>query len=158
MTDNPELILSITVADCLPVYFFDQKNKVVGIAHAGWRGVENGIVKEVIGMLKDDYRSSASDISVFVGPHIGACHFAVGNEVADKFFAWPDCIISREGKSYIDLAGVVRKQLASVGVLGEKINISPECTYCLPEKFFSYRRDNPGLDKLEVMTAYIGLK
>ncbi|MEI7620680.1 MAG: peptidoglycan editing factor PgeF [Candidatus Falkowbacteria bacterium] len=156
VTNNPELVLSITVADCLPVYFYDQENKVVGLAHAGWRGVESGIVKEVVKIFKNNYGSLASDISVFIGPHIGACHFEVGDEVVEKFSLWSEFILEREGKTFIDLAGIIKRQLLDVGLVD--VSISSECTYCLRHKYFSYRRDNPVLDNLEVVTAYIGLK
>ena len=158
VTDDSNLVLSITVADCLPLYFYDPTKKVIGLAHAGWRGVENRISLEVVKTFEQNYHSVKSDIQVFIGPHIGACHFEVRDDVAKKFLSWPEFITERAGKIFIDLAGIVRQQLLDFGVPIENINISSECTYCLSDKYFSFRRDNPGEDNMEVMTAYIGLK
>jgi len=158
ITASPKLMLSITVADCLPVYFYDPKKKVLGLAHAGWRGVEANIVSEVVLSLKKNYGSDQSDLEVYIGPHIGVCHFEVGEEVAVKFSAYPEAILRRDGKIYIDLAKIVRVQLLAASVREKNIELSSECTYCTCDKYFSYRRDNPGLDKLEVMVAYLGLK
>jgi len=156
VTASPNLILSITVADCLPVYFYDRIKKVVGLAHAGWRGVENKISQEVVKIFGQNYNSNQSDLEVFIGPHIGVCHFEVQKDVLEKFSLWPDFAVKRAGKTFIDLAGIVKRQLLDIGVAN--INISSECTYCLKDKYFSFRRDNPGEDNLEVMAAYIGLK
>lgn len=65
-------------------------------------------------------------------------------------------ILNREGKIYINLAGAVKNQLQSLSILQENIYISSECTHCLNDKYFSFRRDNP--KELETMVAYIGLK
>ena len=156
VTASPDLILSITVADCLPVYFSDRIKKVVGLAHAGWRGVENKISQAVVKALVQNYNSNQSDIEVLIGPHIGVCHFEVQKDVLGKFSLWPDFAVKRAGKTFIDLAGIVKRQLLDVGIVN--IDISSECAYCLKDKYFSFRRDNPGEDNLEVMAAYIGLK
>lgn len=158
ITNCPGLILSVTVADCLPIYFYDQVKKVVGLAHAGWRGVEGNIASETVKALVDNYDSLQTDLKVFIGPHIGFCHFEVQVEVAEKFSAWPEFIISRGEKTYIDLAGIVKAQLIASGLVAENISVSPECTYCLPHKYFSFRRDQPSLANLETMVAVIGLK
>jgi YfiH family protein len=158
ITNNPNLILSITVADCLPIYFYDPIKKVVAIAHAGWRGVENEIAREVVKVFAKKYDSDSKDILAFIGPHIGACHFEVQRDVADKFLFYKNHITNKEEGTYIDLGQIVLEQLVKAGLLAENINLSSECTYCLHSKYFSFRRDNPGLDNLEVMTAYIGLR
>ncbi|MFA4942577.1 MAG: peptidoglycan editing factor PgeF [Patescibacteria group bacterium] len=154
ITNNPNIILSITVADCLPVYFYDRVRKVIGLAHAGWHGVEDEIAVKVVKLLQDKYGSLNSDIAIFIGPHIGACHFEVQSDLIQKFSSYPEFIISQSGKTFIDLAGIVSKQLMAIGL--SDISVSSECTYCLPDKYFSFRRDKP--KDLEVMAAYIGLK
>lgn len=158
VTDCSDYLLTITVADCLPVYFLDRVKRIVGIAHAGWRGVIGGVANEVATVFEKKYGSLRSDIEVFIGPHIGVCHFEVQNDVADKFSPYPETVVRREGKTFVDLAQVIKQQLVSSGLSSGNINISPECTFCLKDKYFSFRRDDPGLDNLEVMTAYIGLK
>lgn len=66
ISNNPKHLLTLTVADCLPLYFFDKKKKVVALAHAGWRGIVLDIAKEVIDIFINHYNSKASDIEVFI--------------------------------------------------------------------------------------------
>jgi YfiH family protein len=152
ITDNNKYLLTVTISDCLPIYFYDSHKKVVAVAHAGWRGVVSGIAKEVINKFISHYNSKPSDIEVFIGPHIKDCHFEVKDDVASQFDK--DDVVIRDEKQYINLAQVVSKQLKDLDVLN--VSISHDCTYCLADKYFSYRRDNPL--ELETMIAYIGLK
>ncbi|MHB8904014.1 MAG: polyphenol oxidase family protein, partial [Patescibacteria group bacterium] len=82
ITDQNKYLLTITVADCLPIYFYDQNKKVIAIAHAGWRGVVYKIAGEVINQFINHYHSNLNDIEVFIGPHIRDCHFEVKDDVA----------------------------------------------------------------------------
>ena len=154
ITDNPKYLLALTVADCLPIYFYDKNKKVIALAHAGWRGVVSKIVEEVIAQFINHYGSGAGDIEVFIGPHIKDCHFEVKSDVANRFK--PADSIERNGKIFINLSLIVKRQLIEYGVSGNNINISQECTYCLSDGYFSFRRDHP--EKLETMVAYISLK
>ena len=152
ITNQNKYLLTVTVADCLPIYFYDRNKKVIALAHAGWRGVISEIAKEVINKFISRYNSKSSDIEVFIGPHIKDCHFEVKDDVTSQFEVTG--IVIRDNKQYINLAQAVSKQLIDSGV--SNISISHDCTYCLPNKYFSYRRDNPL--ELEAMIAYIGLK
>jgi len=154
ITDQSKYLLTVTVADCLPIYFYDHNKKIVAIAHAGWRGVVARIVDGVIASFINNYHSALSDIKIYVGPHIQDCHFEVKAEVASQFKS-SEAII-RDKKTYINLAGVIKDQLKELGIPTGNIEISPECTYCLNDKYFSFRRDAP--KELEAMIAYIGLK
>lgn len=154
ITNQNKYLLTITVADCLPIYFYDKNKEVVAIAHAGWRGVVSEIVKNVINQFTDHYNSNLDDIEVFVGPHIRDCHFEVKDDVASQFEI-SDSII-RDKKTYINLAETIRGQLIKSGISKDNISLSDECTYCLKAKYFSFRRDKP--KELETMVAYIGLK
>ncbi|MDD2681075.1 MAG: peptidoglycan editing factor PgeF [Patescibacteria group bacterium] len=154
ITNNSKYLLAITVADCLPVYFFDNNKKVVALAHAGWRGIISKIISEVVSSFINDYRSNLSDINVFIGPHIQDCHFEVKKDVADYFKQ--DYLAINNGKKYINLSLAAKNQLIESGVLSSNISISDECTYCLRDKYFSFRRDNP--ENLETMIAYLSLK
>lgn len=154
ITNQTDHLLTITVADCLPIYFYDRDKKVIALAHAGWRGVVSEIVKEVISQFIGHYGSNLNDLEVFIGPHIKSCHFEVKADVASQFK--PSYSIVRNGKIYLDLSQVVHDQLTSLGVDNSNIDISEECPYCLSAKYFSYRRDHP--QELETMIAYIGLK
>lgn len=153
ITNNPKYLLIITVADCLPVYFYDKNKGVVAIAHAGWRGLVLGVATQVVDLFVSKYKSSLSDIEVFVGPHIKKCHFEVKDDVASKF---SDSVCSfKDDKLYVDLAKSLKFQLEKRGIKADNISISNECTFCLSSKYFSFRRDKPKI--LELMMAYVGL-
>jgi len=90
---------------------------------------------------------------VLIGPHIRACHFEVKEDVAQQFAAYPE-FVRRGSKISIDLAGIVRRQLLAAGLAPSNIAISEECTYEIPDQYFSYRRDG---GELRVMAAYVCL-
>lgn len=154
ITNQSKYLLIITIADCLPIYFFDKNKKVIALTHAGWRGVTSKIIKEVINIFTDYYNSNLNDIEVFIGPHIKDCHFEVKDDVSSQFKISDSTI--RDEKTYINLSKIVKNQLLQLNINNDNISISDECTYCLNDKYFSYRRDNP--KELETMIAYIGLK
>ncbi|MEK9157305.1 MAG: peptidoglycan editing factor PgeF [Patescibacteria group bacterium] len=151
VTRDPNTFLSVTVADCIPVYFFDPIHDVVGIVHAGWRGVVGGIVPEMIRVMKTDHDSDSSDILVGIGPSIQKCHFEITGEIRDQFDI--DVIEERDGKLFVDLSKMLVRQLHEVGVT--QIEDSGICTFCHPDRYFSYRRDKPA--QIEAMVAWIGL-
>ena len=153
ITNNPKQLLIITMADCLPIFFYDEIRQVVALAHAGWRGVLSNIAKEVVDVFKECYQSKPENISVYIGPHIQTCHFEVQGDLALKFHK--EDVTIRGNKLYINLAKIVSQQLQAEGLKVDNINVSPECTYCC-DKYFSYRRDKPEL--VQTMLAYIGLK
>ncbi|MFA6161054.1 MAG: peptidoglycan editing factor PgeF [Patescibacteria group bacterium] len=156
ITNSPDVILTVTVADCVPIFFFDPINKAVGIAHAGWRGVVGNIATNVIKAMSENFGTKPVDLAVSVGPHIQKCHFEVQNDVASEFVQYPESVVKKDGKMFVGLQSAIKHQLTSIGVKSENVHESDDCTYCLPDKYFSYRRDKPEL--LLAMMAYIGIK
>ncbi len=163
ITQVKVLSLTSAVADCLPLYFFDPQLKIIGLAHAGWRGVYANIAGEMVEKFVSQFNSNPADILVGVGPGIGVCHFEVKPEVVEQFTdyapgltTYTDFVFhTTDGVTYIDLKAIVRQQLQAKGVLPEHIEISPACTYDEKEKYFSRRRDAP---VLEAMIAVMGWK
>lgn len=151
VTRDANTFLSVTVADCIPVYFFDPVHDIVGIVHAGWRGVVAGIVPEMIRTMKADYGSDPADILVGIGPSIQKCHFEITEEIRDHFDK--DSIEERGGRLFVDLSKMLARQLHELGVT--RIEDSRICTFCHPDRYFSYRRDKPA--QIEAMIAWIGL-
>ncbi|HLD20568.1 MAG TPA: peptidoglycan editing factor PgeF [Patescibacteria group bacterium] len=150
ITNQPNLFLSITAADCMPVYFSDAKHQTIGIAHAGWRGLVAGILENVVHGMTEMFGSAPEDIQVLIGPHIKKCHFEIGKEVAVKFL--PKHIETHEGRLYADMSNEARSRLLSVGV---RTIVDPSvCTVCQADILFSARTDRH--DPLEGAVAYIG--
>jgi hypothetical protein len=154
ITADKNCLLTVTVADCLPIYFYDSKKRVVALAHAGWKGVLNGIAKETALSLINNFNCNPADIKILIGPHIQKCHFEVKDDVASQFT--PKYIIETGGKEYINLAAAVKDQLSKIGLLADNILIGSDCTFCLEDKYFSFRRKRDKIVK--AMIAYIGLK
>ena len=156
VTDIPGIVLGVTAADCLPIYFWNIQNNVIGMVHAGWRGVQSKIVSEMVNIFINKYACSAKDIMAEIGPHIMECHFEVKEDVSGNFLAYPDCLKEKAGVKYLNLQAIIKKQLINASVLGENIKETKECTFCEKEKYFSYRRDKP--EEIEAMLAYITIK
>lgn len=156
VTSQKGVFLSVTVADCLPIYFFDPQKEAVGLVHAGWRGLAVGIISEIVSEFKKKFKSDPGNILAVVGPGISPRHYEVGDEVAFKFSHYPKAIKEKGGRKYLDLRNVVRAQLAEAGLPGENREIHDGCTYSDSQKYFSYRRDKS--ENAGVMLAVIGIK
>lgn len=156
ITKQKGVALTVTAADCLAIYFYDPVKEIIGIAHAGWRGVLKNIAAEVINSFVYDHQSSPQDIVVSVSSHIKVCHFEVSDDLLCKFD--PKYVEKRDKKSFVNLEEVLKNQLLQQGVESVNIKIASECTYCEESKYFSYRRDKKALSDMETMLAYIVLK
>ncbi len=148
VTDIPDVCLMVLQADCVPILFFDSKKKVIGIAHAGWRGTVRFIAQNTIRVLREKYRSSSSDILVGIGPSIGPCCYEVGTETFEqikKAFHNGRGYIYQEtsdDKGYFDLREANKMQLIQMGIPEKNIEISQVCTCCNHNLFFSYRHQH----------------
>jgi hypothetical protein len=152
VTAVPDLWLTISVADCVPIMMFDPRNKVVAALHAGWRGTVGQIVRNGIQLMKSELSTKPSDLVVYVGPSAGPCCYEVGQEVAAKFSH--DVLRNVNRSVYLDLRKENKSQLVEAGVPEENIELSSSCTICSPELFHSYRRDK---ERSGRMMAVIGL-
>ncbi len=137
VTDQKQLVLGIYSADCAPVLISDDKNKVVGAFHCGWRGAENRIVPKGIGLMRERWKSDPSDLKVSFGAHIRDCCYEVGGDVAKVF---PGALRQKEGKTFLSLERAVAVQAEEAGVPKANIQAADDCTYC-GSRHFSWRRD-----------------
>jgi len=156
LTNRTNIILSITVADCLPIFLFDPGHSAVGLLHGGWRSLVLGIVSTAVGTMSDKFGSRPKKLLVGIGPGISRCHFVVGVDVAKRFRAYPQAFAKVGEQPAIDLKRIAALQCMELGVRAEHIEIHPDCTACLPQKYFSFRRDRPAV--VEAMVAVIGLR
>lgn len=145
---HPEVALSVTTADCVPVFFCDPEAGVAAAAHAGWRGTLNGIVTRVVELMCSQGGARLERIRVGLGPCIGMCCFEVGDEVRQAFAerfgerAWI-AAGPQSGKWNIDLHAANLAHLREAGLrdLPGQVRRCGLCTSCRPDLFFSYRRD-----------------
>jgi purine-nucleoside/S-methyl-5'-thioadenosine phosphorylase / adenosine deaminase len=139
-----QLVCGVLTADCLPVVFYAEDASEVAIAHAGWRGLQGGILENTLRRFK----TSPEKIMVWMGPAIGPCHFEVGNEVRDAFVAVATAatvaateaaftVSSRAGKWFADLYQLARIRLQAAGLV--HINGNVDCTVCNTATWYSYR-------------------
>lgn len=153
ITTDKNCLLTVTVADCLPIYFYDPQKQVVALAHAGWKGVLNGIAQKTAQSLIVNFSCDPANLKILIGPHIQKCHFEVQDDVASQFAS--EYITRTDGKIYINMASAVKDQLLKTGLRADNISISSECTFCLEDKYFSFRREHDKIVK--AMVAYTGL-
>jgi YfiH family protein len=142
ITDRGGVLLGVQGADCVPILLCDRRTCATGAVHAGWRGTAAEILKKTVEAMKEKFSSSPSDIILAIGPGIRWCCYGVGHEVMDavkKATGEGDYFRIKGGKYYLDLPAANKYQAISQGVLPENIWMSDECTFCLPEKYYSYR-------------------
>jgi polyphenol oxidase len=143
VTATPGLALGVLTADCAPVLLADAEARVVGAAHAGWRGALAGIVESTIAQM-EGLGARRGRISAAVGPCIGLDAYEVGPEFKEEFLAGdPTCARffgpnATSGRPRFDLSGYVAQRLRQSGLAA--LCSVDACTYALGEDFFSYRR------------------
>ncbi|MBN1779996.1 peptidoglycan editing factor PgeF [bacterium] len=133
ITNQPDLILSIQVADCVPVFLFDPVSRVIGLVHAGWKGSAGQITEKTVRAMQYHFNSNPDRLRAFVGPSIGPCCYSVQGDTASHFTSR----YFRNGS--LDLWQVNRDQLTGAGVPEHRIELSGICTKCNSRFFFSYR-------------------
>jgi YfiH family protein len=148
-TTDPSRLLSVRVADCVPILVASSDGKRVAAVHAGWRGVLAGAVANAVKQLD----STPSEVSAAIGPCIGFDRFEVGAEVLDAFsaaFGETAPLVRRDnGKGRVDLARAIELQLRRVGV--SKIDRTDRCTFTHRDEFFSHRRDRGFTGRMAAM-------
>jgi len=132
-------ICGILTADCLPVFISNKEGTMVGVAHAGWRGLVDGVIESLI----ESFNCDAEDLVVHLGPAISRFAFDVGGEVKSQYLSknknFENCFTYLNNKYYLDLYDAARVVLKSFGV--SSISGGDRCTYNEPDQYFSYRRD-----------------
>ncbi|MBS3909357.1 MAG: peptidoglycan editing factor PgeF [Actinobacteria bacterium] len=142
VTNLEAVPLTLFFADCVPVVIVEPRRRVIGAAHAGWRGVYAGIVENTINRMVEDRAVEPADLTAFIGPSIGGCCYRVGEDLIKKF---AEKFSDKErwfngGK--LDLPALVCYRLEEAGVGPAKIfTCEDSCTSCRTDLFFSYRGD-----------------
>ena len=132
-------VCGVLTADCLPVFVCNKEGTAVGIAHAGWRGLVDGVIESLI----ESFNCNGEDLIVHLGPAISQLSFEVGGDIKSQYLSknesFERCFTCLNDKYYLDLYDAARVVLKSLGI--ESISGGDRCTYNEPDQFFSYRRD-----------------
>ena len=146
----PQTVCTIMVADCLPVLFTDSAGRCVAAAHAGWRGLAQGVLESTVAAMRQSLAGvdAAPSLLAWLGPCIGPEAFEVGAEVKAAFEASSPQAARHfrplgPGKWLADLSGLARMRLQAAGVASVHGNDGGPawCTVANPSRFFSHRRD-----------------
>jgi YfiH family protein len=137
VTKDSDTVCAVLTADCLPIFACDTSATQVGVAHAGWKGIVNGVIESFI----DSFESK--NLLVHFGPAISQAAFEVGEEVyqqfIDKDIKLAQAFVAKGNKYQLDIYQAARIVLSGLGVIS--ISGGDECTYTQQDKYFSYRRD-----------------
>lgn len=141
VTATPGIACSALAADCAPVLFMDNRARIIGAAHAGWRGAIGGITDQTIKAM-ESLGAKRADIHAVVGPCISQDNYEVGPEFMEQFTAHSKdntrfFTSGRDDRMQFDLKAYVRARLLGFGV--GKAEALPDCTYAAPDRYFSYR-------------------
>ena len=133
-------VCGVLTADCLPIFVSNKEGSAVGIAHAGWRGLVDGVIESLI----ESFDCNGEDLIVHLGPAISQLSFEVGDEVKSKYLSknknFENCFTYLNNKYYLDLYEAARIVLKSFGI--SSVSGGDRCTYKESDQFFSYRRDS----------------
>jgi hypothetical protein len=160
-TNVPGITLMARYADCVPLLFFNQTSRAVGIAHAGWKGTLARIGQSMIELLAAQFKCRPEGTLVVIGPSIGPCCYQVDGRMVNlarrELPPNEHCFVtaSGDGRLTFDLWEANRQQLMAAGVQEGHIRSVGICTSCNTDLFFSYRREAKITGRVG---AFIGLK
>lgn len=157
VTNVPGIALFLRFADCQPILLYDPVRHALGLVHAGWRGIAQGIARRAVETMQAAFGTRPQDLIAGLGPAIGPCCYTVGHEVASAMgYALPDwsqvMALNREGLWRFDLPAANAQQLAAAGV--HNVEQAHLCTACHKDEFFSHRGDSGHTGRFAVV-AYL---
>ena len=138
-TINPGVVCAVLTADCLPVFVCKKDGSMVGIAHAGWKGLISGVIERLI----ESFQCNGVDLVAHLGPAISKNYFEVGIEIKDLYLSknsnFARSFSFYRDKHYLDLYDAAKVILESFNI--KSITGADRCTFKELDVFFSYRRD-----------------
>ena len=132
--------LGIFTADCVPIFILDVETPAIGIAHAGWRGTFARIAVNTLAQMKVSFGTVATNCRIHLGPSIQKCCYTVDTELLTQFAECFGSTVHDGTNLSLQTANV--NQLVEAGLLSDSISISPLCTACRTDLFYSHRAEN----------------
>lgn len=144
-TQSRHTVLAILTADCLPVVIADTHGTIVGVAHAGWRGLANGVLENLFLKMQQQIDKD-TQWQVWIGPAISQLNFEIGQDVFDFFIKKDSALsayfisINSSNKYLADLPGIAAHRLKEIAQGNISVYFSHECTFAKNQNYYSYRR------------------
>jgi len=147
-TDQVDVLLGVTVADCVPVFVVSPEPRAIAVLHAGWRGVARGVLERGIELIGSRVGALPHQLHVHLGPAICGDCYEVGSEVftALGLAAPPD-------RGRLDLRAILAARATSLGVDAANVTVSAHCTRCTGSDLFSHRGGDDGR-----AVGYLGIR
>lgn len=167
LTDVPGILLTSFYADCVPLYFCDPVKRVIGLAHAGWKGTVAKIALKMVQTMQTEFGSRPSDLLAAIGPSIGPDSYEVDEHVMSRIRVlehdcpgndhWEGSVYFplASGKTLLDLKQCNRHIMMKAGILPSHIECTTLCTSSRSDLFFSYRKEGGVTGR---MASWIGLE
>ncbi len=152
VTRRTDLFLSLQVADCIPLFLVDTKNRILGLIHAGWRGAAAGIIENSIKQMQSA-GAVTSDLKALIGPSIRQESFEVGPEVAEQFSS-QFRQAAKGDRWQLDLPGFAIHELQKHGVLAGNIIDMQLDSFMDSRQYHSYRRDGKTAGRMRALLGW----
>lgn len=175
ISQEREVAMALSFADCVPMTFYDPVQHVMGMAHGGWRGTARGIAIATVEAMQATFGSRPEDIYAGIAPAIGPCCYEVSQEVRELFMGEQEFSTMPTNPAHreriqasaafskvqlpdrlslrLDLQETNRQQLLMAGLAAEHIEVMCICTSCHTEQFFSHRKENGKTGRFVVIMA-----
>ncbi|MCD6119215.1 peptidoglycan editing factor PgeF [bacterium] len=165
-TSEAGIVLTILVADCVPVVLYDANNHALGVAHCGWQPTAKGVLTNLIATMHERFGTHPRDTFAGIGPGIGGHNYEVGEDVASHFrgeeyegfrVQWesPKNAEGDETKFHLNLQAALNAQLSNADIPRGHVNTLVRCTFEEREIFFSYRRDGAKTGRMALMAELL---
>lgn len=141
VTNVPGVALGILTADCAPVLLADEKHKIIGAGHAGWKGAFYGVLQSTVNKMLE-LGADVEEIKAAVGPCIGKESYEIGEDFKREFKGSGSCFAIINFHLHFDLAKYCKEQLVDAGVKQDNIDVFYVDTFANPTDYFSYRYAN----------------
>lgn len=145
--------LIIQTADCVPIFIYHPASGLVGLVHAGWRGIYQGILTSLFKTLKYTYKINLEEIYVASGPFIQPCCFEVGEDIINIFVDRYKEAAHVVNDRYLDLGHIIKYQCRKFNIPVTHFFHTSECTQCKEDLYFSYRREGKYCQRLYSVVA-----
>lgn len=145
VTSEKKLPLAVFTADCLSVFLYDSNHKSIGLVHAGWRSSKENIVVKTLKVMQEGFNTRTKDVYAAFGPVIRNCCYEVGQEFK---YIFPSDLTEKDGRLYLDLIKINKKQLLDCAVKETNIFDLNLCTSCQSRDLFSFRKEGSSCGRM----------